>query len=145
MHSTVELAPTRQQEGRELHAVDVFYTWAAEQTTTTTAPPEPATEESQHLAHFDPGSVQQLIVDVFGDAAPTALRVAKCESNYRSDAVNRSNPHVKGVFQIHDSWADEWLAVMGVSYWETWMDAETNIRFAYWLYTQSGWGPWECS
>lgn len=103
------------------------------------------TKESEHAAHFDPGSVQQLILDVFGAAGPQALKVAKCESGYRPDAVNPANHRVRGVFQVDEGWADEWLKVTGVSYWDSWMVAETNIRFAFWLYTRSGWGPWACA
>lgn len=121
---------------------------AAPQQGTATAAVEEASslsEESQHVAHFDPGSVQQLIVDVFGAEAPAALTVAKCESGFDPYNVNPSNRHVRGVFQIHDSWAATWLEVMGVEYEQTWMDASTNIRFAKWLYDQDGsWKQWAC-
>jgi len=114
-------------------------------TTTTTAPARHvrvSTEESEHAAHFEPGSVEQLIVDVFGDAAPQALKVASCESHYNPDAVNG---RYRGVFQIGDMHAAEWLEVTGTDYWTSWMDPVANITYAHALWSRAGWAPWSCA
>lgn len=99
-------------------------------------------EQSQFVAHFEPGSVQQLIVDIFGPTAPAALTVAKCESGFDPSATNG---HYRGVFQVGDLHAANWLDVTGQDYWASWMDPVVNITYAYSL-SKGGtsWGPWSC-
>lgn len=106
---------------------------------------DPGTPADAPVPTYDVGSIEQDILDVFGPAGPRALRVARCESNFDPGAVNRKNPSVRGIFQIHVSWSEKWELVIGEPYESTWMDAGKNIRFAKWLYDQSGgWGPWAC-
>lgn len=91
---------------------------------------------------YDPGSVQALICDAFGSACAKALSVAKCESGFDPYATNG---HYRGIFQVGDMHAAQWLEVTGRDYWSSWMNAATNIAFARWLWEQDGWGPWSCA
>ena len=76
-----------------------------------------------------------MIVSVFGDDAPQALKIAKCESGFDNDVVIvDTNAHVSvGTFQIngvhgHDT---EWLQ-------EPW----NNIKIAKQLFDKNGWRDW---
>jgi hypothetical protein len=83
-----------------------------------------------------PKTVEEEIRGVFGKDAPTALRVAKCESGYNPKAKNGTSS-ARGVFQVMQSWHqinEKWLYNPGI-----------NIRVAYQLFQEQGWGPWEAS
>jgi hypothetical protein len=75
--------------------------------------------------------------------AETALAIAWCESRYRADAVNpqavwiggRAH-HASGVFQLLMP-LHAWRLAGGDPF-----DAEANIRAAYGLWREQGWGPW---
>ena len=77
----------------------------------------------------------------FGSAAPTARRIASCESSYRETAINtNTNGGIDiGVFQmntIHDGGNRTAFAHDLLCY-------KTNVDKAYQLYQQSGgFGPW---
>lgn len=121
--------------------LDAWYEWASSLPAPRTLPSE-GNLRAQAQQDVDQNGVVGLIYEVFGDAGPSAVGVARCESRFHADAVNG---RYRGVFQVGDMHADQWLEVMGVSYWDSWMDAATNVRFAFWLYEQSGgWGPWSC-
>lgn len=81
----------------------------------------------------------------FGDSdtlLAQARRVADCESNFEPGAVSPTNDH--GVFQINrPTWERRFSEVTGQP-WSMVYDAETNVRFARWLWEQSGWQPWAC-
>lgn len=103
-------------------------------TTTTIAPPSSSPPA--------PADVEELIRSEFGELGDEALSVAWCESRYLPDAVNGPS---RGLFQIHEVHAEQWLEVIGRSYWSTWSDPVANAAFAHWLYGDSGgWGPWSC-
>lgn len=80
----------------------------------------------------------------FGSAAPTARRIASCESSYRETAINtNTNGSIDiGVFQmntIHDGGNRTAFAHDLLCY-------KTNVDKAYQLYQQSGgFGPWYSS
>jgi hypothetical protein len=73
------------------------------------------------------------------DQIKTMIRIAKCESNYREDAmgVNKNKTVDRGIFQlnsIHKNISNK--------------DAftyETNIRYAYKMFKQQGTTPWNSS
>jgi hypothetical protein len=105
-----------------------------------TALAEPTTVEERVqpatpiLASYSgPESVIAKIQAVFGEAAPTALCIAKAESGYRTDAVNHNSngTYDLGIFQLND--------VHGWS-WATRMDPDQNIKLAYGIY--QSWGNW---
>lgn len=86
------------------------------------------------------GYVQDLIISIWGPYAQKALAVAKCESTFNPRATNGS---IVGVFQLHPSHTG--LAnSMGYS-WSQMYEAEPNIRVAFALFKQEGWGPWACA
>lgn len=89
------------------------------------------------------GSVEAIIQRHFGDAAPTAIRVARCESTLNPRAMSPGGGN-HGLFQINNVHRGTFESVTGAP-WSAVYDAETNTRFAHWLYRQSGWGPWACA
>jgi soluble lytic murein transglycosylase-like protein len=88
--------------------------------------------------------VQQIIRNAFAPLGPAAqqwaLRVAKCESSYNPNAVNRYS-HASGLFQfIPSTWASTPQAKAGKSVF----DPVANARAAAWLYKRAGPRPWVC-
>jgi len=79
------------------------------------------------------GGCPDIIVEIFGERAPQACRVALCESGWRSWAISPNGQNV-GYFQINRGWG---------AYAST--DPETNVRFAYQL-SRGGWdwSHWSC-
>lgn len=91
-----------------------------------------------------PLTVEQLILkkaNEFGVSPTTALRVAKCESNYDRLAKNK-NSSASGIFQFLDSTWNVVNKKRGVHY-DKW-NAEQNIENAMWLAKNVGWSQWEC-
>ncbi len=89
-----------------------------------------------------PGSIDAIIQRHFGAAAPTARRIAVCESNLNPRAVSPTNDH--GLFQINAVHRGQFESVTGAP-WSAVYDPEVNTRYARWLYGQQGWGPWSCA
>ncbi len=85
----------------------------------------------------EPKTVEEMIVETFGDDAELALKVAKAESGLNPTAVN-PEPHrgcrgSYGVFQIACVHTDDTQKLL---------EPEENIRLAYALYSEQGWRPW---
>jgi soluble lytic murein transglycosylase-like protein len=113
--------------------------------TTPTAPAAPAAPMAT-LPPASPGSIQQIILDAFAPlgsgAQAWALRVAKCESGYNPNAVNRSSG-AAGLFQfLPSSWANTPQGRAGQSVF----DPTANANAAAWYYKQTGetGSPWSC-
>lgn len=88
--------------------------------------------------------VQQIIRDAFAPLGPAAqqwaLRVAKCESSYNPNAINRYSG-ASGLFQFMPStWASTPQAKAGKSVF----DPVSNAQAAAWLYKRAGARPWVC-
>lgn len=100
------------------------------------ATPEPPKEKT----------VDELIDQYFGKAAPSARKVAQCESGLRPDAVG--DEHLQfwkngvkygasfGVFQIR--------YLPGRPTPDQLLDAEFNVRYAADMYHGQGFRPWTC-
>ena len=91
------------------------------------------------------GDIQRIILDAFaplGAAAQQwALRIAKCESGYNPNAVNRSSG-ASGLFQfLPSTWRGTPQGSAGASVF----DPVANAQAAAWLYQRSGPGQWVCS
>lgn len=110
-------------------------------TTTTTAPPPPP-PTSAPPPTAPTGSLDEIIVRYFGSAAPTARRIAECESGMNPNAVSPTNDH--GLFQINAVHRNEFEAVTGAS-WSAIYDPELNTKYAHHLWSQQGWSPWTCA
>jgi hypothetical protein len=100
------------------------------------APPAPAAAPSGG------GSIQDIILNAFAPlgagAQQWALRIAKCESGYNPNAVNRSSG-ASGLFQfLPSTWAA--LPWHGSSPF----DPVANAQAAAYYYQHSGPGPWVC-
>lgn len=121
-----------------------WYAWAAAQPAPAPVRPVRSSTPSGPVATpaYDPGSIEALILDAFGSTGAKALSVARCESGLIASAANG---RYRGIFQVGDMHAAQWLEVTGLDYWSSWMDAATNVTFAHWLWTQAGWGPWSCA
>jgi len=68
----------------------------------------------------------------------TALRIAGCESGLRAEAISWTGESF-GLFQIWQGHAWRWL-----DYWEAWSDPVRNTQWAYELWSEQGWTPWDC-
>lgn len=97
---------------------------------TTSGPPAPVTGEAGIVA---------VIGEAFGDLAPEAVRIARCESGLRPTAVSPTDDH--GLFQINVVHRADFIRVTGRS-WGAVYDALTNARYARWLHDRQGWAPW---
>ena len=86
------------------------------------------------------GSVQSMIQSTFGPYAGAALAVARCESGYNPNAVNRSSG-ATGVFQFL---ASTWAGTSYSGYSRT--NAWANVHAAYQVFTRDGhsWREWSC-
>ncbi len=86
--------------------------------------------------------IKQEIKETFPEDPETALKIARCESNFNPDAVNRNNPNGtidSGIFQIN-SVHNSRLEKLDIDVF----DPEDNIRFARMLYDNRGWLDWVC-
>jgi hypothetical protein len=104
------------------------------------APAPPAAPPA--MAPSGGGSIQDIILTAFAPqgagAQQWALRIAKCESGYNPNAVNRSSG-ASGLFQFMPStWAHLPWAGQSV------FDAVANAQAAAYYYQHSGPGPWSC-
>lgn len=92
------------------------------------------------LARHPSGSVEQIIDQVFGPAAPSARAVASCESGFNPYAHNASG--ASGVFQLMPFWWDG-----GNSYGWSFnpYDAYQNVAHAYIISAHgTNWSDWVC-
>ena len=104
------------------------------------APAPPAAPPA--MAPSGGGSIQDIILTAFAPqgagAQQWALRIAKCESGYNPNAVNRSSG-ASGLFQFMPStWAHLPWAGQSV------FDPVANAQAAAYYYQHSGSGPWSC-
>ena len=104
------------------------------------APTPPAAPPA--MAPSGGGSIQDIILTAFAPqgagAQQWALRIAKCESGYNPNAVNRSSG-ASGLFQFMPStWAHLPWAGQSV------FDPVANAQAAAYYYQHSGSGPWSC-
>lgn len=88
-----------------------------------------------------PGSVQEVIAEVFGPHASAAIGVARCESGLNPSAVSRGGGNW-GLFQINKVHRDR-VARMGFA-WEQLLDARVNALVAKSIFDEQGWRPWAC-
>lgn len=87
-------------------------------------------------------SYDELFAKHFGSAAPTAKRIAQCESGLRANAVgyNTNGTRDSGLMQInsvHKAKVNGNIDAL--------LDPETNLRVAATIYRAQGWGPWTCA
>jgi len=102
--------------------------------------------------------IEVKIWEVFGEDAPTAIKVATCESGMRAEAHGDTALLVVngkdivgdsiGVFQIRTGGKDFNRARannMTPDEFRAWMwDADENIKYAKEIYDRQGWAPWTC-
>jgi soluble lytic murein transglycosylase-like protein len=115
---------------------------AAAQQTLQQAPVQGPAPAPPALAPSGGGSIQDIILAAFAPqgagAQQWALRIAKCESGYNPNAVNRSSG-ASGLFQFMPStWAHLPWAGQSV------FDPVANAQAAAYYYQHSGAGPWSC-
>jgi hypothetical protein len=67
---------------------------------------------------------------------PQAERIVTCESGWDAAATNGIS---WGLWQINAIHAWRWP-----NFWESWMNPEVNTAWAYELYQEQGWTPWDC-
>ena len=82
------------------------------------------------------------IKKTFPEEPELALRIARCESNLKPNALNTTNTDGsldRGVMQLN-SVHDTKLDTLGLDPF----DPTDNLTFARMLYEESGWIPWVC-
>ena len=119
-------------------------------TTTTTVPPTTTTvaPPAASPGPASPGTCggwgSSIKAAFPADQVATACRIMLCESGGNPSAVSPTNDH--GLFQINaPSWRGTFADVTGQPFDPGVYDPAANIRFARWLWGQSGWGPWSCA
>ncbi len=116
---------------------------AAEAAAAEAAAAEAAAAEAAAVPAAAPGSVQDIIARYFGGQTQKALAVARCESGLNPGAVSPGGGN-HGLFQINSVHSGQFQSVTGAP-WSARYDADANTRFAHWLWSQQGWGPWACA
>lgn len=82
--------------------------------------------------------IQAYIIEVFGESADWALRVAFCESTFNP---NVSNGVYSGLFQFHPStFKSTPIGQAGYSIW----DWKAQVRATHWMYEQGRKDEWGC-
>ena len=74
-----------------------------------------------------------------GGDVDIALRIAKCESGYNTDAYNPAG--YGGLFQHSIVYWDDRATAAGWAGASIY-DGEANTAVSYWLYNQGGWKHW---
>jgi hypothetical protein len=97
-------------------------------------PPAPAAPPA-------PGSVEAVIVEVFGAHGQAAIGVARCESHLHPGSISRNGANW-GLFQINTAHRQR-VARMGYR-WEDLLDARVNALVAKSIFDEQGWRPWAC-
>jgi len=69
---------------------------------------------------------------------PTAIRVFTCESGLRADAISWNGTSY-GIAQVWQGHAYRWP-----NFWQDWSNPEVNIAWAFELWSEQGWGAWDC-
>jgi hypothetical protein len=67
-----------------------------------------------------------------------AFAIVDCESVWTSGAVSWTGESF-GLFQIHAIHAYRWP-----NFWSEWMNPEVNTAWAFEIWLERGWGPWDC-
>jgi hypothetical protein len=88
-----------------------------------------------------PGSVEAVIVEVFGAHGQAAIGVARCESRLNPGSISRNGGNW-GLFQINTAHRQR-VARMGYR-WEDLLDARVNALVAKSIFDEQGWRPWAC-
>jgi hypothetical protein len=88
-----------------------------------------------------PGTVEAIILEVFGAHGREAIGVASCESHLHPTSVSRGGGNW-GLFQINRAHAQR-VANMGYR-WEDLLDARVNALVAKSIFDEQGWRPWAC-
>jgi Transglycosylase SLT domain len=126
----------------EAQRVQALQAQLAAQQQAQAAQPAPAAPPAPAAAPSGGGSIQDIILNAFAPlgagAQQWALRIAKCESGYNPNAVNRSSG-ASGLFQfLPSTWAAlPWRASSP-------FDPVANAQAAAYYYQHSGPGPWVC-
>lgn len=124
------------------------------------AEPSPLVEVAKpvYAAEEPLSDVEKIITEVFGEDAPEAIIVAKCESGHNPSAVGDTNLMVYnqgelvgdsiGVFQIRTGGKDFNRAKannMTADEFRAWMkNPVENVKYAKTIFDRQGWGPWTC-
>jgi hypothetical protein len=101
--------------------------------------PEPMPAASPVAAEAQ--SVEDIIREIFGEHADSAIGVANCESRLNPAAVSRGGGNW-GLFQINKVHRGR-VEAMGYS-WDQILDARVNTIVAKSIFDEQGWRPWGC-
>lgn len=104
------------------------------------------TKEPTSPAVISSGAVQDIIREVFGTYADSALRIASCESGFNPNAYNSASiggSHAAGLFQI--LYPSTWSGTPYAS--SSPYDARANASAAYYIFQRDGysWREWACT
>lgn len=105
---------------------------ASGETVVTNPPEAPVADEA----------IRSIICDGRTWDCDTALRVARCESNYNAHAVGRQGE--RGWFQIWAKWHMDRIGRLGYTV-DDLFDPAANTAVAYDLWRADGWRHWSCA
>jgi hypothetical protein len=88
-------------------------------------------------------SADEWVGVIFQDDAPTANRIAECESRHQWDAVSPDGRN-HGLMQINVVHRSNFERVTGQR-WDDAIYGPWNVIYAKWLFDQQGWAPWSCA
>jgi len=135
-----ELRETEQYQ--PAHEMSILRTWNVREAVDETPTPLVAPES---LPDMPEPRMEQLVPEAlirsYDWDDETALRIARCESGYRPDAVSWDGTSF-GVMQLY---APIWAGVFP-EFWSKWDSAEWNVATAYQIYLRAGrsFSPWSC-
>ncbi len=105
----------------------------------TRPPPAPAPSPTVVM----PADGLEALICSFAWPCQEALAVARCESGVDKagnlDGAFAQSRSSYGLFQINAVHARRWS-----DFWDSWMDPTKNTQWAFQLWSEQGWRPWNC-
>jgi len=108
-----------------------------------TPPPAPAPTPAPPPAVQMPAEGLEAMICSFAWPCQEALAVARCESGVdKAGKLDGAFAHSRssyGLFQINAVHARRWA-----DFWDSWTDPAKNTQWAFQLWSEQGWRPWNC-
>lgn len=106
--------------------------------------PEPApAPTATPVPTAQPTSVPDLISRYWPGNDAKAIRVASCETGGTFNPRATGKAAERGLMQIHPIHRDR-IRAAGFT-WDEMYQIDANLRFAWLLFKERGWGPWTCA
>lgn len=107
---------------------------------------EPKEVRIEVIYNWDTERIKQEIAAVFPEDTYMAIKIARCESNFKMIQSHHMQPYGReesfGIFQIHARAWHETAVTLGLENYQT--DIKENLAMARYIYDLHGWYPWTC-